>query len=180
MLQNLIYFIGRVDEMSLPELLMLEQYPADIYIDAVYEVYKKEVVNGDLTFLNLPIKCPWHPPFQNKHFSFWHLISEKGGSNLEADRVPDIRRCERIKWISYVIINAYDCSKILCWEKEVQTSRGRNKHIHLYLHEERYLVVLRKEKKRLDIVTTFVVREHNHQKKIKEAKQYTDTDPRNS
>lgn len=37
-----------------------------------------------------------------KHFGFWRVISD---GELEDDRLPDLRRCERITWIAYLIAN---------------------------------------------------------------------------
>ncbi|MFT7088072.1 MAG: hypothetical protein ACJAZX_001527 [Rickettsiales bacterium] len=158
--------------MKIPDLVLLSDFKASEYLENIYKIFVDEVANGELSFLELPIKCPYHPPCDNKHFSFWHLISEKNESGKEEDRIPDPRRCERIKWISYVIKNANDRQKIWCWEKLINTKRGKNRHIHLYLQEERYLVVLRRKNNRLELVTTFVV--ENHLKREKENKSYSD------
>ena len=161
--------------MSLPNLVLLSDYQASDYLEKIYKIFVDEVVNGNLSFLGLRITCPYHPPFDNKHFSFWHLISEKNQTNQEKDRVPDMRRCERIKWISCVIKNADNKEKIWCWEKLIKTTRGYNEHIHLYLHQERYLVVLRRKNNRLEIVTTFVVTSDLiHNKKSEEKELYLD------
>lgn len=142
--------------MNLPPLVLLSDYDATRYLDAVFDIFNKEVANGSLSFLQLPIKCPWHPPFDDKHFCFWHLISEQGDSSKEEDRIPDPRRCERIRWIAYVINNANDENKVWCWEKDVKTKRGRSSHIILYLHEENYMVVLRRKSNRLELVTAYL------------------------
>jgi len=36
-----------------------------------------------------------HPMTQNKEATFWHMIQE---GSVESERIPDIRRCERIRW----------------------------------------------------------------------------------
>ena len=61
--------------MSLPNLVLLSDYQASDYLEKIYKIFVDEVVNGNLFFLGLRITCPYHPPFDNKHFSFWHLIS---------------------------------------------------------------------------------------------------------
>ncbi len=147
--------------MTLPSLVPVSDYNASEYIDKIYEIFVDEVVNGNISFLGLPISCPWHPPYDSKHFSFWHLISESSDSNrVEHDRVPDMRRCERIKWISYIIKNANDKELIWCWENTRKTSRGLSKHVVLYLHAERYIVVLRKKVYRLELVTAYIRKDH--------------------
>ncbi len=146
--------------MILPDLILLSDYDAANYIDVIYRIFKSNVVDGKLAFLGLPITYPWHPSYDNKHFCFWHLITNKFESEYEADRLPDMRRCERIRWVDYVIYNANDREKIWCWEKNIKTKRGCNKHIALYLHEEHYLVVLRRKQNRLELVTAYVKKSH--------------------
>lgn len=158
--------------MSLPQLVLLSEYEATNYLDAVYNIFNEEIANGKLSFLCLPIKCPWNPPFENKHFCFWHLISEKGDSDKEEDRIPDLRRCERIRWIAYVLNNANDNRKVWCWEKAVKTKRGRVSHIILYLHEENYMVILRRKSNRLELVTAYT--KNNHSSISKERLNYRD------
>jgi hypothetical protein len=160
--------------MNLPSLIELSDFEASAYIDEVFRIFNDDVVNGNLSFLGLPIKCPWHPPYDNKHFCFWHLISKKQESNREEDRIPDMQRCERISWIRFVIQNSNDKDLVWCWEKSIKTKRGRNSHIHLYLHKERYLVILRRKNNRLELVTTFIV--NNHKRREREYKK--ENDPR--
>jgi len=149
--------------LSIPDLVHLSNYSDTNYvnyINEIYEIFKYEVAEAKLQFLGLPITCQWCPPYDNKHFSFWHLITNKFESDKEEDRQPDIRRCERIRWIAYVIKNANDFEKIWCWEKQVKTKRGRSTHIALYLHEEHYLVILRKKPNRLEVATAYVKENH--------------------
>lgn len=157
--------------MTIPDLMPLSDYDPSTYINEIYTVFKNNVVNGNLSFLELPITCPWHPSYDDKHSCFWHAISEKGDTHHEDDRLPDMRRCERILWIAYIINNAADKERVWCWEKSIKTKRGRSKHIHLYLHEASYLVVLRRKNNRLEFVTSFV---RNQKKPKLEKEKYND------
>ena len=47
-----------------------------------------------------------------KPFTYWHLISE---GEVEWDRKPDIRRCERIAWARDILNNAED-KRIKTWD----------------------------------------------------------------
>lgn len=139
--------------MNLPKLIYLADYEAGDYINVVYEKFKHTIAERKLTFLGLPVICPWHPPTDNKHACFWHLIST---GTEEEKRIPEITRCERILWVAYIIRNANNHREILCWEKVVKTSRGRSTHIALYLPSEKYLVILRKKTNRLELITAYV------------------------
>jgi hypothetical protein len=82
--------------MTLPDLFL---FTGDwqCYEDKLYQIYLDEIVNAGLSFNGLPIRCQYRPESKNKHFGFWHLISE---GEIETDRTPDLRRCERIHWIA--------------------------------------------------------------------------------
>lgn len=156
---------------SLPELITLESCNGqwEDYLNTIYAIFLEEVVNGKLSFLGLPIHCQYRPATQGKHFGFWHLISE---GNLEEDRVPDLRRCERIKWISHIIKNAHS-AQIKCWENK----RGSNKHIVFWLPNENFIVVLAKRKDYLLLKTAYVHHARKTSKFRKEQEDYSD--PRN-
>ena len=46
-----------------------------------------------------------------KEATFWHMISS---GESESERIPDLHRCERIRW-PYVIINASNLGLMKCW-----------------------------------------------------------------
>jgi hypothetical protein len=56
---------------------------------------------------------------------------------VEDDRLPDLRRCERIRWVRWVIENAGAHAEIDIW----QNTRGTEVNTLLWFREE-YLVVL--------------------------------------
>ena len=85
-----------------------------------------------------------------KHFSFWHLIST---GNDEENRTPDLRRCERISWIGWIISNIDTDPEITWW----QNARGRNTHI-VILHElEAYAVILAERNNYYMLKTAYTV-----------------------
>ena len=124
--------------MDLPELILFEGN-WNSYVEWLYKIYMQEVVHGRLSFSNLPIKTRYHPPSRGKGSGFWHVIQE-GPS--EDERTPDLRRCERISWISWMIRNATKDDRISWWEEV----RGSYRDVLLWLEQEDYLVVLSKRK----------------------------------
>ena len=146
--------------MNLPTLLLLEQHSGDwgACLNAVYSEFMTTCVKGGLTFAGLPVRCAWNPPTDDKHFSFWHIISElPRDKDGEEERIPDIRRCERIRWIAYVIGASHDRQRVYCWKNERRTKRGVAQHVVLYFVEERYVVILRCKPDCYQIATTYVV-----------------------
>lgn len=104
------------------------------YEEAIYQVFLADIVHSGLRFRGCPIKCRKHPETRGRSFGFWHLVQE---GRVEEDRVPDLRRCERIGWIKTIIENADDCDNIYVWENE------RNNKIRVPLwYAEEYIIIL--------------------------------------
>lgn len=125
--------------MVLPELVQLEAYNGNwtAYVDAVYKYYLLDLVNSGLTFQGLPVRCQFRPPTQGKHYGFWHVIST---GNREEERTPDLSRCERIRWIAWVIRHADISPHVTWWENR----RWGSIHVVLFFEEQNYIVVLAK------------------------------------
>ncbi len=107
------------------------------YEDAIYEIFLRTIVKANLTFGGLPISCQFRPASKNKHYGFWHLISE-GEAQDEDSRTPDMRRCERIEWVGWMIRNADTCGDIIYWNN----TRGGSTHVVILHRTEKFAVVL--------------------------------------
>lgn len=142
--------------MPLPELLPFQgDWPS--YEDELYRVFVAEVVRSGLTFRGQRVSCQYRPPTRGKHFGFWHLISE---GEKEEDRVPDLRRCERLRWVPWVIRNADSDARVSWWENQ----RGSNTHVVLWFEEEDFVVVLAKRADYYLLRTAYCV-ENAHRRK---------------
>lgn len=136
--------------MNLPDLFPFHgNWPA--YEDEIYLVFIETVVKADLKFRGFTIRVQYAPPTNGKGFRFWHLIAE---GDREEDRTPDLRRCERISWISWLITNAETHSKICWWENE----RYNNTHVVIWHEEENFAVVLAKRNGYYVLKTAYLVR----------------------
>jgi hypothetical protein len=103
-----------------------------------------------------------HPVEKGKEATFWHLISE---GKSEKDRLPDLRRCERIRW-PRPIIEHYDQPAIKFWVNE----RKGEKRICLWIEGEEYLVVLAKRRGYVILWTAYLVT--GTRRKMKLEKEY--------
>jgi hypothetical protein len=121
-----------------PELLIFDGNWND-YEEILYSFYQKEIAYAGLLLDGLPVRCRFHPPTKNRGYGFWHCIQE---GNVEDDRLPDLRRCERIQWIAWMIQNAENNESISWWEEK----RGTETDRLLWLEDEDYLVVLAKRR----------------------------------
>lgn len=81
------------------------------------------------------------PESKRKGYGFWHLISEAPdqGNRDEDERIPDLRRCERVRWVAWCIQNAHEAG-FSWWENE----RGRETHVVIWAEEHDFAVVLAK------------------------------------
>lgn len=122
--------------MPLPDLMLLEHHGGDwnAYLDAIYAAYMQDIVHDRPQFRGLRVAHRRVPESQGKGAGFWHVISH---GKTEDDRIIDIRRCERIRWIRHLIDNEGNDQDITSWENE----RGRESNVLLWLQEE-YLVIL--------------------------------------
>jgi|SRR5579859_2973734 len=120
----------------LPDLILLEEYRGNWsqYIEAVYRYFYEDFVQNPPLYERAPIRLKRHPVSQGKEATFWHLTSE---GNDEANRLPDLRRCERIRWPKPIIEHEAD-SLLKVWANE----RRGEQRICLWLEQEEYLVVL--------------------------------------
>lgn len=81
----------------LPDLVLFEDFDGDWgkYLDVIYAYFKKDFADSQPVFRGKRLGLKRHPLSQGKEATFWHMISE--GEN-EDERLPDLRRCERIRW----------------------------------------------------------------------------------
>ncbi len=109
------------------------------YQESLFQIFKTKILEVAITFQGLPVKARLSPPYKNKPFAFWHLISE---GEKENERVPDLRRCERVPWICWVIENCEKHPDVSCWEN----TRGTETHVVILFEKEKYVVILAKRK----------------------------------
>lgn len=131
----------------------------DTYVDQIYNEFQASIIQNPLTFRGKRVSCRRGPETDGKWFGFWHLISE---GRIEEERTPDLRRCERIAWVRWVIENAATNPDIDIWEN----NRGSNTNILLWYNED-YLVVLKKGSTYYMIVTAYCVTYENQKRKLR-------------
>lgn len=149
--------------MSLPDLVRFEDYGGDwtAYRDALFEIYETQLSRANLDFRGTRIACERHPETEGKDFRFWHLVSD---GEVEDDRIPNFRRCERLQWIAWIIQNADTCAEIDIWENKRQGQRNV-----LLWYAEDYLVILRKRNGYHLLKSGYCIEhEHARRKKRKE------------
>ncbi len=122
--------------MTPPDLIPFKAFDGDwaAYETELHRIFIAEIARGGLIFRGERVNCRRLPEAAGRWASFWHLVQE---GRVEDDRTPDLRRCERIRWVRWVIENAAKHAEIDMW----QNTRGTEVNTLLWYREE-YLVVL--------------------------------------
>ncbi len=148
----------------LPSILSFNgNWPA--YVEAVFGQFEADFITHRAAYAGEEVRLRWKPLFDGKPYAFWHLVQE---GQVEDERTPDIRRCERIAWLRAIIDNFNDPA-VLVWENE----RHGERRVLLWLEEEDFLIVLGKREGYYLLVTAYHTnRDHTRRKLWAEYEKY--------
>lgn len=100
---------------DLPRIIEFNEFGVwQTYIDAIYDVFQEDFIRRKCHFGSHELKMKWHPVFQDRAYTFYHM-THKG--DIENEREPDLRRCERIPWARPTIADA-EAFSLKFWEQE--------------------------------------------------------------
>ena len=137
----------------------------DRYVDTLYGFFRKDFLDDVPEYQGTRVAVKQLPMEQSKVAGFWHLISE---GKAEEDRLPDLRRCERIRW-PRPIIEHHSEPVIKEW---VNRRKGRER-VCLWFEDVDYLVVLAVRKGYYLLWTAYpVTRPHTRRRLEKEYQAY--------
>ena len=165
-------------ECWLPDLEYFEDYDSDwgAYQEALYSIFKADFIDDYPVFEGKRVAIRREPIEYSKEEAFFHVTCQDYAK--DRNRVPDFRRCERIRWVRAFIEN-YNCDPSLCEDCDgvkVWENMYMGKHrVHMLLEEERYLVVIERRNSYCLLVTAFYI-EHDHtmRRKLKEYRDYVE------
>lgn len=150
-------------KITLPDLILMENYGHEFtpFFNAVYEVFKADFVNRKPIFRGIRLGLKRFPLVNGVEATFYHFTHS---GNDEQNRLPDIRRMERMPFPKPIIENCDTC-KLKVWSN----IRQGEKRICILCEEERYLVVLADRGDYILPWTAYYI-EHDHslKKKLKE------------
>lgn len=143
----------------LPELVPFFN-PWSDYCDAVHGYFHADFVDTKPAFRGQPVQILVEPRLQGKEYTFWHLISERplGAS----ERVPDFRRCERIRWPKALLEVAEGERRV--WQ---EPQRGRLPSLGVALPDFSYVLFLRQWPANYELATAYVVTSANRRTKYR-------------
>lgn len=150
-----------------PDLILFADYQGDFktYFEVVYKIFHTSFIAKQPLFNGLKVSAQKHPEVDGIHRTFYHITHE---GEDEANRQPDMRRMERIRFPKFIIENSSN-GAILVWENQ----RGRDKRILLFNEAESYLVVLTERKGFYLFWTAYYIeQEHRKNKLLSEYQAY--------
>lgn len=151
----------------LPPLVLLSDYQNDWshYLEVLYRLFCKDFVTSKPNFEGRRFALKRHPVTDGKEATFWHIISE---GDVESERLPNLRRCECIRW-PRPIIEAVKSKELKCWKNK----RKEEERILIALEDFSYVVILADRGDYILLWTAYCVeREHTRQKLRKEYEAY--------
>jgi hypothetical protein len=149
----------------LPSLILFEDHKGNwgLYINVVYKHFHKDFVESRPLFQGRPVFVNYHPAYEGKGVTFWHLISE---GSLESERIPDLRRCERIRW-PRPMMESKDFMNIKVWETSRPWKGQNQRRINLALEDFSYIVIIAEKSRGFDLVTAYAVEKSYKREKLK-------------
>ena len=143
----------------LPPLVLLEDYGGnwESYCEALYAIFLDDFINSQATHGGVRVAIKRYPLEKGKEATFWHLIQE---GKIEEERIPDLRRCERIRW-PRPMIDASAGDRLRHW----RNSRRGEERVVIAVGDFTYIVVLAVRQGYVLLWTAYCVeKEHNRQK----------------
>ena len=127
----------------LPDLLVFEDSAGNWnhYVDRLHQQFLADFVESKPEWPGKEVRLKRHPEYDGKSATFWHMITE---GKVEAERTPDLRRCERISWprpvmdeFDHAVPGTTGC-RVLWWTE----LRGSETRYHLAPEDFSYVVVV--------------------------------------
>lgn len=145
----------------LPSLVLFEDHDGnwERYVEALYSYFKQDFVDDSPSFRGTQLALKRHPVYQGKEATFWHIVSE---GKVEDKRLPDLRRCERIRWPRPIIEHENEPA-IKVWEN-IRKSETR---ICIWFEDVEYLVVLAIRKGYTLLWTAFPVTQPHRKRRLR-------------
>lgn len=147
----------------LPPIVTLAEYNGDwdTYVEAQYSTFNSAFIGSKPTIFN-PKRWAMkrHPLSLNKEATFWHVTSE---GRTEKDRVPDMRRMERVGWIRPMIDSCRSNNHVCYWPSE---RRGECRP-NIAVPDFSYIVVLEEHVEYTMLWTAFYVERESQRQKFR-------------
>jgi len=157
----------------MPELILLEDFGGDFhqYLEAVYAIFKHDFIDTKPRWKNKRFAMKRLPLVEGRECTFYHITHETQSDHNEENRIPDLRRMERIAFPRFMIDNIkHPVLKI--WRNTRHTNKGLQENVLILNVEEKYVVVLRDNGEYFMLWTAYLCENHTIRKMLKEYNEF--------
>jgi hypothetical protein len=151
----------------LPPLTLLADHGGNWhrYLDCVYRHFCQDFKPCRFTINGKRIGIQKEPIVDGREATFWHLIST---GQVEDERLPDLRRCERIRWVG-ALIEAVPSEAVRYWESRRSNAKRRNQdRLLVALPDFSYVVVLTDRGSYAMLITAYYVEYSSQRRKLQD------------
>ena len=144
----------------LPPLIMLTDHGGEwgLYLEVIYDHFRRDFVDHCPSLDGRPCRV-FGKLVDGKEETFWHITST---GEVEDERIPDLRRCERVRW-PRPLIETFPADLVRAWRVE----RKKKKRINLAPSDFSYLVVLDERPRRVSLITAYWIEKEHHRRKLR-------------
>jgi hypothetical protein len=142
---------GGTPEWTLPALLPFSGSDWPQYEEQIYEVFRQDFLVTPVLWRAQPVTVQREPLLNGKVDGFWHVATETGPSGQVGDRVPDLDRCARIRWVKAVLVAPTQAVRTF------GQIRGGYQHYGVALPDFSYIVFLRQWPGKVQLKTAYSV-----------------------
>ena len=134
-----------------PEVLNHDNYQK--YEEELYKIMEEDFIKHEVFFLGKKVVLDFNKSQNGKSDTFFHVLCG------DKKNYPNFERAKRIRYPRQIIENfnyCYNCEyscKVKMFIKKIKNK----KRYHLFSEENRYMVVLEDEGKRMKLVTSFYI-----------------------
>lgn len=161
------------EECWLPELVECEDIAKwEAYENLIYQIFKADFIDSHPLFRGTEVRIRKHPMTLEREEAFWHVTC--CDYSKDGDREPDLRRCERIRWIRAFIENC-DCKRPQCIECDglyvwsTIYNKTKRPRVKILLEDERYVVIVELRERYCLLITAYYLdQNHSLRKLLKE------------
>lgn len=108
----------------------------DAFCDEIFKIFERDLRAA--RFFGSRVTRRRAPEVAGKPDGFWHVTSEHFDQDSD-ERIPDLRRCERVPWIG-PMIDAAGSERVLCFRSPRPVKYGHN--VVIALPDFSYVVIL--------------------------------------
>jgi hypothetical protein len=151
----------------LPDLCRLRDFDGDwdAYEAELFAQFQEDWVRLRPFHQGKPVGHATQPIHEGKPEAFWHLTSRTDSDTGE--RLPDLRRCERLRWAKLLIVEGAGRDEVLTWRER----RKKGVQLIFALDDFSYVVIVAlRGGDRMFLMTAYLVDDQRKRSRLR--KQY--------